>query len=96
MSQSSRLQRLLIATDLSIRAEHAFNRAVQLALQNNAKLTVLHVIPDELEPTFSEALTAQVPQPGCPGYAWASCRSKSPSKVSRSRADHTVCRPLPR
>ena len=59
MSQSSRLQRLLIATDLSIRAEHAFNRAVQLALQNNAKLTVLHVIPDELEPTFSEALKEQ-------------------------------------
>src|SRR5690606_1472634 len=59
VSQSSRLQRLLIATDLSIRAEHAFNRADQLALQNNAKLTVLHVIPDELEPTFSEALKEQ-------------------------------------
>ncbi len=59
MSLSSRLQRLLVATDLSVRAEHAFNRAVQLALQNNAKLTVLHVIPDELEPSFSEALKQQ-------------------------------------
>jgi universal stress protein E len=59
VSLSSRLQRLLVATDLSVRAEHAFNRAVQLALQNNAKLTVLHVIPDELEPSFSEALKQQ-------------------------------------
>lgn len=59
MSQSARLQRLLIATDLSIRAERAFDRAVQLALQSNAQLTVLHVIPDELEPAYSEALKEQ-------------------------------------
>ena len=56
MSQSPGLRRLLTATDLSARAERAFDRAVQLALQNKAALTVLHVIPDELDPVYAEAL----------------------------------------
>ena len=59
MPQPSRLQRLLIATDLSSRADRAFNRAVQLARANEARLTVLHVIPDELRPEFAEALKEQ-------------------------------------
>lgn len=59
MPQPRRLQRLLMATDLSSRSDRAFNRAVQLTRANDARLTVLHVIPDELRPEFAEALKEQ-------------------------------------
>lgn len=59
MSEPGPLQRLLAATDLSARADRAFDRAVQLARTSGARLTVLHVIPDELQPDLAEALKAQ-------------------------------------
>ncbi len=59
MAQPNRLQSLLVATDLSSRADRAFDRAVLLARANQARLTVLHVIPDELRPEFADALKAQ-------------------------------------
>ncbi len=40
--------RLLLATDLTDRAVPAYDRAVQLAASNQAHLTVLHVIRDDL------------------------------------------------
>jgi nucleotide-binding universal stress UspA family protein len=59
MPQTRRLQRLLAATDLSLRSDKAFDRAVQLARENQAHLTVLHVIPDELQPAFADVLKSQ-------------------------------------
>ena len=40
------LSRILVATDLSARAEKAIARAVQLADEHRATLTILHVLPD--------------------------------------------------
>lgn len=40
------LSRILAATDLSARAEKAIARAVQLADEHRATLTILHVLPD--------------------------------------------------
>ncbi len=59
MPQPTRLQRLLVATDLSARSDRAFDRAIELARANSARLTVLHVIADELQPDYAEALKAQ-------------------------------------
>jgi nucleotide-binding universal stress UspA family protein len=59
MPQPSRLQSLLVATDLSSRSDRAFSRAAQLARANGARLTVLHVIPDELNPEFADTLKTQ-------------------------------------
>lgn len=59
MSRDKRLRRLLVATDLSVRSEKAFNRAIELTRTNDAQLTVLHVIPDELRPDFANALKEQ-------------------------------------
>jgi nucleotide-binding universal stress UspA family protein len=42
------LSRILAATDLSARAEKAIARAVQLADEHRATLTILHVLPDAL------------------------------------------------
>ena len=42
----SLLSRILVATDLSARAEKAIARAVQLADEHRATLTILHVLPD--------------------------------------------------
>lgn len=59
MPQASRLKSLLIATDLSSRSDTAFDRAVRLARESNAQLTVLHVIPDELQPDYAALLRSQ-------------------------------------
>ncbi len=59
MPQAHRLQRLLVATDLSTHSDKAFNRAVMLAREDNARLTVLHVIPDELNPERTDTLKSQ-------------------------------------
>ncbi|MCL4767509.1 MAG: universal stress protein [Hyphomicrobiaceae bacterium] len=59
MPQPTRLQRLIVATDLSSRSDRAFDRAIALARANGARLTVLHVIADELQPDFAVALKAQ-------------------------------------
>lgn len=59
MPQTARLQRLLVATDLSSRADRAFGRAIELARANEASLTVLHVIPDELQPDYAEVLKSR-------------------------------------
>ncbi len=59
MPQAHRLQRLLVATDLSTQSDKAFNRAVMLAREDNARLTVLHVIPDELNPERTNTLKSQ-------------------------------------
>jgi nucleotide-binding universal stress UspA family protein len=40
--------RILLATDLTDRAVPAYNRAVQLAASSQARLTILHVIRDDL------------------------------------------------
>ena len=40
------LSKILVATDLSTRAEKAIARAVQLADEHRATLTILHVLPD--------------------------------------------------
>ncbi|HEX7074909.1 MAG TPA: universal stress protein [Hyphomicrobiaceae bacterium] len=56
MQEPARLQRLLLATDLSSRSDRAFHRAAELARTNKALLTVLHVIPDELNPDYADAL----------------------------------------
>jgi len=58
MQEPARLQSLLLATDLSTRSDRAFHRAVELARTNKALLTVLHVIPDELNPDYADALKA--------------------------------------
>lgn len=42
------LSRILAATDLSARAEKAIARAVKLADEHRATLTILHVLPDAL------------------------------------------------
>jgi len=59
MPETTRLQRLLVATDLSSRADRAFGRAIELARANKARLTVLHVIPDELQPDYAEDLKSR-------------------------------------
>lgn len=58
MPDTARLKCLLLATDLSSRAGRAFDRAIELARSNKARLTVLHVIPDELNPEYADALKA--------------------------------------
>ncbi len=47
-SASPTLSKLLVATDLSLRSGRAVERAVILAKQNNATLTVLHVVDADL------------------------------------------------
>ena len=40
--------RILLASDLTARAAAAFDRAVELAASNKARLRILHVIRDDL------------------------------------------------
>jgi nucleotide-binding universal stress UspA family protein len=48
--------RILLASDLTERAVPAFDRAVQLAASNQAHLTILHVIRDDLIKDVGEAV----------------------------------------
>lgn len=59
MPETTRLQRLLVATDLSSRADRAFGRAIELARANKSRLTVLHVIADELQPDYAAELKSR-------------------------------------
>ena len=49
------MKNLLLATDLSARSDRAFERAVALAQQLSAKLTVVHVIDEELPASIADA-----------------------------------------
>jgi nucleotide-binding universal stress UspA family protein len=50
------MKNILVASDLSHRSDRAVERAVQLSEQHGAKITLLHVIDDELP----EAMTSQM------------------------------------
>ena len=50
--------RILLASDLTDRAVPAFDRAVQLAVLNQAHLTILHVIRDDLIKDVAEVVYA--------------------------------------
>jgi len=52
------LNRLLLASDLSARSDRALERAVQLARQHKAHLTILHVIDEELPQAVRTQLAA--------------------------------------
>jgi len=52
---------LLLATDLSARGDRAFDRAVQLARQWNAKLVVVTVLPSTQELDFHDAVLGTSP-----------------------------------
>lgn len=56
MAVPKSIKSILVATDLSPRTDRAMRRAVQLARSSKAKLTILHVVDDELP----EAVAAQV------------------------------------
>lgn len=49
------MKNLLLATDLSARSDRAFERAVALARQLSAKLTIVHVIDEELPTSIADA-----------------------------------------
>jgi nucleotide-binding universal stress UspA family protein len=51
-------KRILAATDLSARSDRALARAVQLAQQHKAQLTVLHVVDEELPELVQTRLAA--------------------------------------
>jgi nucleotide-binding universal stress UspA family protein len=50
-----RMKRILAALDLSAHADRAFARAAQLAMQHEAKLTLVHIVRKELSNYDSEA-----------------------------------------
>lgn len=52
------MKRLLMATDLSARSDRALGRAVRLAREHGARLTVVHVVDEGLPPPLAEAQTA--------------------------------------
>lgn len=58
------MKRLLLATDLSARSDRALERALQLAREHGAHLTVLHVVDEELPETVrtrtGEAAEAEI------------------------------------
>lgn len=43
------ISNILYATDLSLNAKHALHYAASIAAKHGAKLTIMHVLPDELE-----------------------------------------------
>lgn len=52
------MKRILVASDLSARADRAVQRAVQLAVQHRASLTLLHVVDDELPQEIAQSVKA--------------------------------------
>jgi universal stress protein E len=53
------MKRLLLATDLSSRAERALDRAVRLARQHQSELRVLNVVEGDLSPHLVDAQRAE-------------------------------------
>lgn len=51
------MKSILIATDLSARSDRALDRAISLAREHGAALTVVHVVDDDLPYTIAEAQT---------------------------------------
>lgn len=49
------MKNLLMATDLSARSDRALERAVALAREHGARLTVIHVVDEDLSPRLAEA-----------------------------------------
>ncbi len=49
------MQSLLMATDLSSRSDRALERAVSIAREAGAKLTIVHVVDDALPPSVADA-----------------------------------------
>lgn len=49
------MKKFLMATDLSARSDRAVERAVMLAQEHDAYLTIMHVIDDELPSTLADA-----------------------------------------
>ncbi len=49
------MKKFLMATDLSARSDRALERAVMLAQDHDASLTIMHVIDDELPATMADA-----------------------------------------
>lgn len=52
------LKKILVATDLSARSDRAIERAVTLAEDREAELTVLHVVDGELPPSVRDQVLA--------------------------------------
>jgi nucleotide-binding universal stress UspA family protein len=52
------MRRILVASDLSGRADRAVQRAIQLAGQHGASLTVVHVVDDELPQEIARSVKA--------------------------------------
>lgn len=50
------MQHILAATDLSIRSERALRRAFQIAAAESAKLTVLHVVDEDLPKAIADRM----------------------------------------
>ena len=50
------MKKFLMATDLSARSERALERAVSLARNHCAKLTVVHVVDEALPASLAETL----------------------------------------
>lgn len=56
------MKRILIATDLSARSDRAVERAVRLACEHRADLTVVHVIDEDLPTSIADAHEAAARQ----------------------------------
>ncbi len=51
------MKRILVTSDLSVRSDRALDRAIQLANEHGADLSVLHVVDDDLPPAMVETLS---------------------------------------
>lgn len=51
------MKRILVTSDLSVRSDRALGRAIQLAKDHGAALSVLHVVDDDLPPSVVETLS---------------------------------------
>ena len=49
------MKRILVATDFSTRSDRALRRAVLLARQHSAEMTIVHVIDDDQPPQLLKA-----------------------------------------